>query len=145
MSNSNAGPKGSADEKRKKGQLIQFSAYSTELSQQLKRDVKVSRYRTKTKYLNALIGKVLSIERRFDSRSQLDELFRILDLVGALPIEHIQELAPTQHRNFDQMLMHLLQTALSDYPDLTSLNQGVSRQQAAPKNGAVSKQAFDNN
>lgn len=116
MSHSNAQSKGHPQVKRK-GQLIQFSLYSTELVQLLERDVKASTYRTKTQYLNALIGRVLSLQRRFDSRSRIDELFRILDLTKQLPVERIRALAPTQHRNFDQMLLHLLQTALNDYPD----------------------------
>ncbi len=140
MSHSTAQSKGNPPVKRK-GQLIQFSLYSTELIQLLERDVKASSYKTKTKYLNALIGRFLSLERRFESRSRIDELFWILELNKQLPVEHIRALAPTQHRNFDQMLIHLLQTALSDYPDLTSLGSGVPRQPAALEKEIASKQA----
>ena len=142
MSHSNARPKGDSHVKRK-GQLIQFSPYSTELVQLLECDVKTSTYKTKTQYLNALIGRVLSLERRFDSRSRINELFRILDLTQQLPVQHIRALAPTQHRNFDQMLIHLLQTALSDYPDLTSLGSGGPRQSEAPEKEIASKQALN--
>ncbi len=142
MSHSNAQSKGSSRVKRK-GQLIQFSPYSTELMQLLERDVNASTYKTKTQYLNALIGRVLSLECRFDSSSRIDELFRILDLNQQLPVQHIRALAPTQHRNFDQMLIHLLQTALSEYPDLTSLGSGVPRQPVAPEKEIASKQTLN--
>lgn len=120
MRPSNASLTGEPHVKRK-GQLIQFSPYSTELIQLLENDVEFSCYRTKTKYLNALMERVLLLERRLESRSCLGELFRILDLMKALPVEHIRALASTEHRNFDQMLMHLIQTALSEYPDIESL------------------------
>lgn len=142
MSHSNANSTGDFHVRRK-GQLIQFSPYSTELVQLLENDVKASSYKTKTKYLNALMGRVLLLERRFESRSCINELFRILDLFKLLPVEHIRALAPTQHRNFDQMLMHLTQSALSDYPDLASLDLGVPRQPAAPEKEIVSKQALN--
>ncbi|NJM98753.1 MAG: hypothetical protein HC800_17780 [Phormidesmis sp. RL_2_1] len=129
---------------KKKGQLIQFAPYSTELVRLLEEDVKFSSYKTKTKYLNTLIGSVLSLERRFESRSFIEELFRRLALTEALPIEHIRALAPTQHRNFDQMLMHLLQTALSDYPDPTPLDLRVFHQRAAPAKDTASNQALNN-
>jgi hypothetical protein len=124
---------------KRKGQLIQFSPYSTELAHLLENDVKISSYGTKTKYLNALVEEVLSIERCCDSASHIDELFRILALFKALPVGRIRTLAHTQHRNFDQMLEHLVQTALSAYPDPSLLAQDVSWQQAASEKNTTDK------
>lgn len=142
MSHSNAKLKDNLDLKRK-GQLIQFSPYSTELSQLLENDVKLSGYKTKTKYFNVLTGKVLSLERRFESRSCIDELFRILALIERLPIERIQRLALTQHRNFDQMLTYLILTALNDYPDLTSLECAALQQRTALEKDAMTERPFN--
>jgi hypothetical protein len=128
---------------KKKGQLIQFSPYSTELVQLLDEDVKASSYRTKTQYLNALIESVLSLERRFQSRSHIDEMCRRLALIETLPIEHIRALAPAQCRSFEQTLMHLLQTALSDYPDPASLEAHVLHQRTTPEKDTASKQALN--
>lgn len=143
MNHLNASLSGDLHVKRKG--LIQFSPYSTELTQLLENDVKVSSYKTKTKYLNALMEQVLSIECRCDSSSHIDELSRILALFKALPVERIQTLARTQHRNFDQMLMHLIQTALSAYSDPSSLAQDVPWQQAAAEKNTMSKTTLNDN
>lgn len=142
MSHSNANSKGDPHVKRK-GQLIQFSPYSTDLIRLLEEDVRASSYKTKTKYLNALMEQLLLLERRFESRSCIDEFFCRMELTEALPIEHIRALAPTQHRNFDQMLLHLLETALADYPNLKSLGLGVPRQLTALEKEIASKRALN--
>lgn len=97
------------------GKLVQFSAYTDELPQQLANDVECSGYKTRTKYMNALIDRVLSLQPRFGSQSRIGELFYLLDIMESLPLESIQSVAPEQNRNFDQMLHHLVKTALRDY------------------------------
>ncbi|MEL6601738.1 MAG: hypothetical protein AAFP20_00750 [Cyanobacteria bacterium J06614_10] len=101
--------------KRASGKLVQFSAYTDELPQQLENDVECSGYKTRTKYMNVLIDRVLSLQPRFGSQSRIGELFYLLDIIESLPLESIQSVAPEQNRNFDQMLRHLVKTALKDY------------------------------
>ena len=72
--------------------MIQFAAYRRELPTKLDRDVLDSSYKNKTQYANALFERCLSIEKRFQCRSCIDELNYILDLHAAMPMELLEEL-----------------------------------------------------
>ena len=96
---------------------LQFSYYDPTLPTRLAEDIKRSSFTTRPKYLNALIEKVLSLPVRTSTSSHIDEFFARIELFDALPTERIWQLAPTQNRNFDQMIKHLLEIALSYYPE----------------------------
>ena len=96
---------------------LQFSYYDSTLPNRLANDIKQSSFNTRPKYLNALIEKVLSLPMRTSMSSHIDELFAWIELFETLPTERIRRLAPTQNRNFDQMVRHLLEVALSYYPE----------------------------
>ncbi len=80
-------------------------------------DVKKSRFTTRSKYLSALLKKVLLFRTSTGTSSCLEELFELIELFESLPIERIRQLAPTQNRNFGQMVKHLLEIALSYYAE----------------------------
>ena len=96
---------------------LQVAYHDPTLSARLAEDIKRSSFSTRPKYLNALLEKVLSLPVRTSTSSHIDELFAWLELLDTLPIERIWQLAPTQNRNFDQMIKHLLEIALSYYPE----------------------------
>lgn len=96
---------------------LQVAYHDPTLSARLAEDIKQSSFSTRPKYLNALLEKVLSLPVRTSTSSHIDELFAWLELLDTLPIERIWQLAPTQNRNFDQMIKHLLEIALSYYPE----------------------------
>lgn len=96
---------------------LQFSYYDSTLPNRLANDIKRSSFTTRPKYLNALIEKVLSLPMRTSTSSHIDEFFAWIELFEALPTERIWQLAPTQNRNFDQMVKHLIEIALSYYPE----------------------------
>ena len=102
---------------------LQFSYYDSTLPDRIAEDVRRSSFTTRPKYLNALVERVLSLPKRTASSSHIDEFFAWMDLFETLPTERIRQLAPIQNRNFDQMFKHLLEIALSYYPeDLQSLS-----------------------
>ena len=96
---------------------LQVAYHDPTLPARLAEDIKRSSFSTRPKYLNALLEKVLSLPVRTSTSSHIDELFAWLELLDTLPIERIWQLAPTQNRNFDQMIKHLLEIALSYYPE----------------------------
>ena len=63
--------------------------------------------------------------------SHIDEFFAWIELFETLPTERIRRLAPAQNRNFDQMVRHLLEVALSYYPEdpqSSASTQGIDNQ-----------------
>ena len=96
---------------------LQFSYYDLTFPNRLADDVKRSSFSTRSKYLNALIERVLSLPMRTPVSSHIDEFFAWIALFESLPTERIWQLAPTQNRNFDQMVKHLLEIALRYYPE----------------------------
>ena len=96
---------------------LQFPYYDPTLPDRIAEDVRRSSFTTRPKYLNALVERVLSLPVRTDTSSHIDEFFAWVDLFETLPIERIRQLAPIQNRNFDQMIKHLLEIALSYYPE----------------------------
>ena len=96
---------------------LQFSYYDSTLPTRLSDDIHRSSFTTRPKYLNALLEKVLSLPVRTSTSSHIDEFFAWVELFEALPTERIWQLAPTQNRNFDQMVKHLIEIALSYYPE----------------------------
>lgn len=105
---------------------IQFSYYDSTLPARLADDIQRSSFSTRPKYLNALLEKVLALPMRTPASSHIDELFAWIELFDSLPTERIRQLAPTQNRNFDQMLKHLLEIALNYYPEDAQLS-GVAK------------------
>jgi len=101
---------------------LQFSYHDSTLPTRLADDIRRSSFSTRSKYLNALLEKMLSLPMRTSASSHVDELFAWLALFESLPIERIWQLAPTQNRNFDQMIKHLLEIALSCYPETPQLS-----------------------
>ena len=99
----------------KENGMIQFAAGRPELPNLLKTDVKRSEYKDTTKYLNALTERSLAVPLRLSSQSCIDEVFRSMTLVQHMPIELIKELASTQNRNCEQMVMQLLQESMERY------------------------------
>ena len=96
---------------------LQFSSHDSTLPDRLADDIKQSSFSTRSKYLNVLLEKVLSLPMRELTSSHIDELFSWIALFESLPTERIWQLASTQNRNFDQMIRHLLEVALSYYPE----------------------------
>ncbi|MEM9002709.1 MAG: hypothetical protein AAGE59_04180 [Cyanobacteria bacterium P01_F01_bin.86] len=96
---------------------LQFSYYDSTLPTRLADDIRCSSFTTRPKYLNALLEKVLSLPVRTSTSSHIDEFFAWIELFESLPTDRISQLAPTQNRNFDQMVKHLLEIALSYYPE----------------------------
>lgn len=96
---------------------LQFSYYDSTLPSRLADDIRRSSFTTRSKYLNALLETVLSLPTRTSTSSRIDEFFAWIELFEALPTERIWQLAPTQNRNFDQMFKHLIEIALSYYPE----------------------------
>mgnify|MGYP001797044732 CR=1 FL=1 len=105
---------------------LQVAYHDPTLSARLAEDIKRSSFSTRPKYVNALLEKVLSLPTRTSTSSHIDELFAWVELLDTLPIERIWQLAPTQNRNFDQMLKHLLEIALSYYPENSQTSAVVS-------------------
>ena len=101
---------------------LQFAYYDSTLPNRLADDISRSSFSTRPKYLNALLEKVLSLPMRTSTSSHIDEFFVWVELFESLPTERIWQLAPTQNRNFDQMLKHLLEVALSYYPENPQLS-----------------------
>ena len=104
---------------------LQFAYYDSTLPNRLADDISRSSFSTRPKYLNALLEKVLSLPMRTSTSSHIDEFFVWVELFESLPTERIWQLAPTQNRNFDQMLKHLLEVALSYYPENPQLSLTV--------------------
>jgi hypothetical protein len=102
---------------RPEGPTIQFLCYEKTLPERIERDMKLAGYTSRPKYLNALIEKVLSLLPASANDSCLDALSNLIQLFESLPLERIQELAPTQNRDFEQMFKHLLEIALSHYAE----------------------------
>ena len=96
---------------------LQFSYYDPTLPTRLADDIRRSSFSTRPKYLNALLEKVLALPMRTPASSHIDELFAWIELFEALPTERIWQLAPTQNRNFEQMIKHLIEISLSYYPE----------------------------
>ena len=96
---------------------IQFAYYEPTLPSRIAEDIQRSQFNSRPKYINALLEKVLALETTSVDSSRLEELFKLIELFESLPVERIQRLAPTQNRNFDQMLRHLIEIALSHYPE----------------------------
>ena len=101
---------------------LQFSYYDSTLPDRLAADIRSSSFSTRSKYMNALLEKVLSLPVRTSTSSHIDEFFAWMELFESLPTERIWQLAPTQNRNFDQMVKHLLEVALSYYPESPQLS-----------------------
>jgi hypothetical protein len=97
--------------------LIQFPCYDATLPERIEREMKLAGYTSRPKYLNALFEKVLSLLPASANGSCLDALSNLVQLFESLPNERIRELAPTQNRNFDQMLKHLIEMALHHYAE----------------------------
>ena len=104
---------------------LQFAYYDSTLPNRLAGDISRSSFSTRPKYLNALLEKVLSLPMRTSASSHIDEFFAWVELFESLPTERIWQLAPTQNRNFDQMVKHLLEVALSYYPENPRLSAVV--------------------
>lgn len=100
---------------------FQFSYYDPTLPARLADDVRRSSFTTRPKYLNVLLEKVLSLPMRTATSSHIDEFLAWMALFESLPTERIRQLAPTQNRNFEQMIKHLLEIALSYYPENSQL------------------------
>ena len=96
---------------------LQFSYCDSTLPIRLADDIKRSSFSSRNRYLNALLEKLLSLPTRNPSASHLDELFSWMTLFESLPTERILQLAPSHNRNFDQMVKHLIETALIYYPE----------------------------
>ena len=105
---------------------LQFACHSPTLPAKLAEDIRRSRFTSRPKYLNALLEKVLSFKTG-DSRpsSCIETLFELIELFESLPIERIRRLAPTQNRSFAQMVKHLLEIALSYYPEDAQLSDSA--------------------
>ena len=101
---------------------LQFSCRDPELPNRLAEDVRRSSFTSRSKYLNALLDKVLSFNTGARVTSRIEALFELIELFESLPIERIRRLASTQNRNFSQMVKHLLEIALSHYPDEMQLS-----------------------
>ena len=101
---------------------IQFSCRDPKLPKKIAEDVRRSSFTSRSKYLNALLDKVLSFKTGARVTSCIEELFELIDLFESLPIERIRRLASTQNRNFSQMVKHLLEIALSYYPEEAQLS-----------------------
>ena len=100
---------------------LQLPYYDSTLPTRLADDISRSSFSTRPKYLNALIEKVLSLPMRTATSSHIDEFFAWIDLFESLPTERIQQLAPTRNRSFEQMVKHLLEVALSGYPETSQV------------------------
>jgi len=101
---------------------LHFSYYDSTLPTRLANDVQRSSFTTRPKYLNALLEKVLSLPASPSTSSHIEELFVRVELFEMLPTERIRQLATTQNRNFDQMVKHLLEMALSHYPENSQMS-----------------------
>lgn len=101
---------------------LHFSYYDSTLPTRLADDVQRSSFTTRPKYLNALLEKVLSLPASPSASSHIDEFFVRVELFEMLPTERIRQLATTQNRNFDQMVKHLLEMALSHYPENSQMS-----------------------
>lgn len=100
----------------KQNGMIQFAAGRPELPGLIKEDVKRSSYKDATKYYNALSERIVAAPIRLGSKSCLEEIFKSLDLVAQLPLEVVEEIASTQNRNWNQMLVHILEEGIMKYP-----------------------------
>lgn len=100
---------------------LQFACHDPTLPTRLAEDIRLSSFATRPKYLNALLEKLLSFKTGASAFSCIGELFELIEMFESLPIERIRQLAPTQNRNFAQMLKHLLEIALTHYPENSHL------------------------
>lgn len=96
---------------------LQFACPDSKLRAQLTEDVKRSRHKSRPKYLNALLEKVLSFRTGPELPSCLAQLFELIELFESLPTERIRRLATAQNRSFSQMVKHLIENALRSYPE----------------------------
>lgn len=106
----------------KKRLKLQFAYYDLTLPARLAEDLRQSSFKTRPKYLNALLEKMLSLPTRTPTSSHIDEFFAWMALFESLPTKRIWQLTLTQNRNFDQMLKHLLEIAFSYYPENPQLS-----------------------
>jgi hypothetical protein len=96
--------------------LIQFrcNPYLVDL---LNEDVERSEFSTRVSYLNELLDFVVS--RPLEGyTSAFDQLRAREQMFCSLPQEQIAVLATSQNRNYDQMLKHLVDIGLVQYPDI---------------------------
>ena len=105
---------------------LQFACHSPTLPTKLAEDIRRSGFTSRPKYLNALLEKVLSFKTGDRMPSCIETLFELIELFESLPIERIRQLAPTQNRSFAQMMKHLLEIALSYYPEDSQLSDSES-------------------
>jgi hypothetical protein len=101
--------------KNESAKIVQFSCRGSVLHR-LAEDVRCSSFASRPKYIAALLETLLSIDPAVES-SCLDELIGLLGLFESLPLARIRRLAVLQNRNFDQMFRHLIDVALSYYPE----------------------------
>jgi hypothetical protein len=101
----------------KSAKVVQFSCNNPILLHRLAEDVKRSSFASRPKYITALLEALLSFDAAAIKSSCLDDLIDLMRLFKSLPVARIQRLAVLQNRNFDQMLRHLIDVALSHYPE----------------------------
>ncbi len=106
--------------KEKSAKVVQFACRNPALLSQLDEDVKCSSFATRPKYIATALETVLSLDTPAIQSSRLDDLIGLVQLFKSLPLARIRRLATIQNRNFDQMFRHLIDVALSYYPDEVS-------------------------
>ena len=104
-----------SDKKVEKYGMIQFRAHTPELREQLIADVARSPYKDATEYLQFATEKVVNLEGLLGGKSGIEELWLNRNLVEALPLDIVREIASAQNRNCDQMVVQLIQEAIPNY------------------------------
>jgi hypothetical protein len=104
---------------KKSAKRIQFTCRNPALLYQLDEDIKRSAFATRPKYIAALLEELLSFNIGITS-SRIDDLIEVIRLFKSLPLARIRRLATIQNRNFAQMIRHLIEVALSYYPEEVS-------------------------
>lgn len=104
-----------SDKKVEKYGMIQFRAHTQELREQLIADVARSPYKDATEYLQATTEMVTTLKGLLGGKSGIEEFCLNRNLVEALPLDIIKEIASAQNRNCDQMVVQLIQEAIPNY------------------------------
>jgi hypothetical protein len=102
---------------KEKSVKVQFVCPHPALLYQLDEDVKRSSFISRSKYISAVLEIVLSLELPAITSSRVDDLIAVIQLFKSLPLARIRRLATIQNRNFAQMIRHLIEVALSYYPE----------------------------
>jgi hypothetical protein len=127
--------------KGKSAKIVQFSCSNPTVLHRLAEDVKRSSFASRPKYIAALLEALLSFDVAAIKSSCLDDLIAVMRLFKSLPLARIRRLSTLHNRNFDQMFRHLIDVALSHYPedDVSRMDEPrvLSRSEWQPINGHV--------